>query len=237
MKVTALLVLALAGSAANAAVIYDSSVQTASRFNPGSAGVSTPADNRRTAYDDVNFADASVGANAFVEITKVTVGVRRLANAPATDVTVTWSTFTTPATAPDTELDLPASVVGTTSLAPNGAAAVTQLVSFGDGVSTLFTAPLSNLVAGFKSIAIGLNLSSADSLNGWRLTTGAPNANVFWQHDPFLTGQANPEAVFQFGTTTLAQFYIVVEGQFVPTPGAVALMGLGGLLATRRRRA
>jgi MYXO-CTERM domain-containing protein len=236
------LALAACAGAANAVVIYDSSVQTGFRYNAGQAGATTPADNRRVAFDDVNFADADVGANTHVEITRITVGIRRGAAAPATDVTLYWSTFTTPVVAPDTELDVPYTSIGTVSLPINPAAGfVTELVSMGDGVNPMFTAPLSNLFGGFKSMAIGMNLSSTDPIQGWRITNApGPNANVFWQHDPFMTGQANPEASFLFSTTTPpnppATFYIVVEGSFVPTPGAAALLGLGGLVATRRRR-
>ncbi len=243
MKTSALLLLALAGSVANAAVVYDASTQTGFRYNAGQAGTTSPADNRRTAFDDVNFSDAAVGANTAIEVTRVTVGIRRLASVEATDVRISWATLTPGPVAPDTELDLPASVIGTTSLAANGAASVTQLVSFGDGTTPIFIAPLSTIFTGFKSFAIGLNLSSTSGNQGWRITNGpSANGNVFWQHDPFLTGQPNPEAAFLFDGTNNppnppATFYIIVEGNFVPTPGAAALLGLGGMIAGRRRRA
>jgi MYXO-CTERM domain-containing protein len=114
---------------------------------------------------------------------------------------------------------------------------VTQLVTIGDGVNTLFTTELNSTLLGvdFPAFLLGVQLSNPDANNGWRLTNGADaNANVGWMYDTDLT---DPEVRFNFGTGgPAAAFYIEIEGTPVPTPGALALLGLGGLTAMRRRR-
>lgn len=224
------------------AVVYDASTQTGFRYNAGQAGTTTPADNRRVAFDDIPIPNATLNGATSLDVCRVTVGIRQVAGAPATDVNVFWSTLTTTVTAPDTEIDIPATLLGTVSL-PAAAATVTSLVSIGtSGGPTLFNVPLnSTIINGFGTFAIGVGLSSTDGLNGWRLTNGpSANANVFWQYDPGLTGQPNPEAAFLFSQATppnpLACFYVVIEGTPVPTPGSVTLLGLAGLIAARRRR-
>ncbi|MBC7773459.1 MAG: hypothetical protein H7210_13260 [Pyrinomonadaceae bacterium] len=223
-------------------LVYDRSVETGSRANGGNAGftVGAPADAARVLFDDVPIPAALLNGATSLDVCRVTVGIRRLANAPATDVNVFWSSVTTTVVAPDTNLDTPPSLLGTASLAANGAAAVTQLVTFGvTGGPTLFNTPLnSDFFAGFGTFAVGVSLSNTDANNGWRVTSGpAANATgLFWLYDPNLSAQTNPEGAYSFGTTVPSSFYIVIEGNPVPAPGAAALLGLGGLLAARRRR-
>jgi hypothetical protein len=145
-------------------LVYDSSTQTGFRFNPGAAGGTTPADNARVAFDDVPIPDATLMGATSLDVCRLTVGIRRLASAPATDVSVYWSTLTTIVTAPDTNLDLPATLLGTVSLAANGTTTVTELVTFGSsGGPTLFNVPLNlTLFSGFGAFTVGVNLSNTD---------------------------------------------------------------------------
>lgn len=223
-------------------IVYDRSVETGNRANGGNAGFTTgaPADPARTLFDDVPIPSSILLGATSLDVCRVTVGIRRLANAPATDVNIFWSTVTSVVTAPDTNLDTPPLLLGTASLAANGAASVTELVTFGaSGGPTLFSVGLnSDLITGFGTFAIGVSLSSTDVSNGWRVTSGASaNATgLFWLYDPNLTAQPNTEGAYSFGATVPSSFYIVVEGNPVPAPGAAMLLGLGGVLAIRRRR-
>lgn len=226
-------------------LVYDSSVQTGFRANAGQAGFTTgaPADPTRVLFDDVPITAAVLGGATSLDVCRVTVGIRRLANAPATDVNVFWSTMTTMVTAPDTNLDTPPTLLGTVSLAANGAAGLTELVTFGStGGPTLFNVPLNgDLLTGFGTFAIGVSLSNADGANGWRITSGpAANANVFWLYDPNHTAQMNDEGAYAFSNTNPpnppSSFYLIVEGNPVPAPGAAALLGLAGFMGFRRRR-
>ncbi len=236
-----------ATSSASAALVYDASVQTGSRANVGQAGFFSAGDTgsaNRVAYDDVPIANALLGANTALQVTKVTVGIRQLAGAPATNVSVYWTTFTTATTPPDTQIDIPANLVGMQGLGA-AAASVTSLVTFGDGVTPMFTVPLNTtLIPGFGSFALGVNLSSTNSANGWRITNpavGFANANTAaWAHDPDQTsgiaGAPTEIGPFNFGAGAPATFYIVIEGNPVPEPATLGLLSLGGILLLKRRR-
>jgi len=225
-------------SAPEAVVLYSNITETASRFNPGTGG--DPANSgvqQDVTFDDIPIPNARLFGATSVNVTKVTVGVRRLGNAPATNVNLFWSTATTTVVDPDTELDVPYNAIGTQALVQNGAASVTQQVVFGDGVNTLFTAPLnSTLINGFGSFLLGLQFSNGDTLNGWRLTSGADsNANVMWIYDTDVTPS---EGAFNFGAAPnpAATFYVIVEGSPVPEPASLGLLAGVGVLALRRRR-
>jgi hypothetical protein len=241
-------------SSAQAAIIYDASVQTASRVNVGQAGFFGAGDTgsgARVIFDDVPISNATLGLNTSLQVTKVTVGIRQVgtvaAPAPATDVSVFWTTFNSGAVAPDTQIDIPSNLIGTTNIAAS-TVGVTTLVSFGDGVAPLFTVPLNTtLIAGFGSFGLGVNLSNINGANGWRLTTpavGSANAGgAVWAHDPAqtsgLAGAPTEIGPFNFGAppAPAATFYIVLEGTPVPEPTTLSLLAVGGLMLLKRRRA
>lgn len=79
------------------------------------------------------------------------------------------------------------------------------------------------------NIATGLNLTTNTALNLYSFDTsildGVADARVFI----ILDGATNPT-----GNVRLDNF--LVEGTLIPAPGALALVGLGGLVASRRRR-
>lgn len=231
----------LVTSVASGDTLYSRTTETGFRYNPAAPGTTTPADTARMAFDDVPIPNDRLGGQTAIEVTRVTVGIRRLAGAPATDVTLLYSTLTTDVTAPDTNLDLPATQFGIASLAGPVAASTTQLVTIGDGTTPLFTVGLNDtLFSGFGTFAIGVQFSNADNLNGWRITSGADgNANVFWVYDPNHTSQANDEGAFYFNNDNPpnppASFYITVEGRPVPEPTTLLGLTSAALLLRRRR--
>ncbi len=218
-------------------ILYSRTTETASRFNPGVGG--TPPGSglqQDVMFDDVPIPFSRLGGNTSIAVSRVTVGVRRLANAPAVDVSLFFSTATSGTVAPDTALDVPFNNIATVSLLANGATAVTTLVTLGDGINPLFTVALNTtlLTPDFGTFFLGMQFSNADNLNGWRVTSGPDaNANAVWLFD---SDNANPEGAFTLGGVPTAAFYIEIEGTPVPAPGALALLGLGGLTAVRRRR-
>ncbi|MBL8880199.1 MAG: PEP-CTERM sorting domain-containing protein [Phycisphaerales bacterium] len=231
----------LATSVACGDTLYSRTTETGFRYNPAAAGTTTPADPARIAFDDVPIPVDRLGGDNKVEVTRITVGIRRLANAPATDVMLYYSTLTTDVTAPDTNLDLPATQFAIASLAANGASSTTQLVTIGNGVDPLFTADLNEtLFSGFGTFAIGVGFSNANNNNGWRITSGADaNANVFWLYDPGHTSQANDEGAYFFNNDNPpnppASFYITVEGTPVPEPSMLGCMAMASFALLRRR--
>jgi MYXO-CTERM domain-containing protein len=118
----------------------------------------------------------------------------------------------------------------------------TELYSIGDGVTPLFTTGLvyglytNTNIGGFGlGLQFGNNTPDAagvTSPSGWVITpdsgqTVGTSANLLWVYDPQQDG---------FGVASGNSMYLIIEGNAVPTPGALAIAGLGGLLAARRRR-
>jgi hypothetical protein len=226
-------------SSPDAGILYSNTTETGSRFNPGTGGATAGSGVQQdVTFDDIPIPSARLGGATAVDVTKVTVGIRRAGNAPATDINLFWSSATTNVVDPDTELDVPYNVIGTQSLLPRSAAAfITEQVVFGDGSTTLFTAPLnSTLFNGFGTFLLGLQFSNGDTLNGWRLTSGADvNGNVMWIYDTDVTPE---EGAYNFGAAPnpAATFYITVEGSPVPEPASLGALACVGLFAMRRRR-
>jgi hypothetical protein len=226
-------------SSPEAGILYSNTTETGSRFNPGTGGtVAGSGVQQDVTFDDIAIPNVRLSGATAVDITKITVGIRRAGNAPATDINLFWGTATTTVTDPDTELDVPYNVVGTQSLAARATTTfITEQVVFGDGSTTLFTAPLnSTLFNGFGTFLLGLQFSNGDTLNGWRLTSGTDlNSNVMWIHDTDVTPA---EGAFNFGAAPnpAATFYIVVEGSAVPEPASLGVLACAGLLGMRRRR-
>jgi len=202
------------------AVIYQNTTETGSRYAPA-APTTGPLLN--VTFDDIPIPLANIGGATTVDVTKVTVGIRRAGTGSAPpgapcDISAYWATATTEVTDPDTELDQPINLIGSVSLpAPTAAGFTTELVTFGDGTTTLFTVDLNDTVitgggGPFGTFLLGLTITpGASTPNGWRLTNGPDaNADVFWDLDQ-NTGEEN---AFFFGAppAPLAIFYAVIEG-------------------------
>ncbi|MGQ0627020.1 MAG: hypothetical protein ACT4PL_02835 [Phycisphaerales bacterium] len=227
--------LAISASAATADIVYSSTVQTGSRATGFGAGVVN--------FDDTFVTLASLNGETSLRVTSVTVGIRRLAGAPAVDATIWWANMV--GTSLATSAVGTASALTTTSLAAN-ATTITQLVTLSNPAGLFDVTPNQGIAdaAGFAGFYIGLQMDSATSnLNGWRITSGGPigassgngyQYNIADPTNPALNGQYNFGPAPQPG----ANFFITVDATpfTVPTPGAVGLASLGLLAAARRRR-
>jgi MYXO-CTERM domain-containing protein len=227
----ALLLSAVAGSTANAALMYGGGTETGSRFTPG-AGVIT--------YMNC-FTPVTGGMNQ-LQLESVEVGIRRVISAGAL-VDVGINIYAAQMTYDGVNFGRGTNTLlfSSTSLGA-GAASLTQLVSTG-----IIAGPTLNLEttsnAGLGGWWIGVELTganAANTLNGWRVTnaptTGA-SINGFGMFNN--AGSGVFQTFFAFGTppgSSPSRFLTNVNGTLVPAPGAAALLGLGGIAVIRRRR-
>ncbi|MBL7813736.1 MAG: T9SS type A sorting domain-containing protein [Saprospiraceae bacterium] len=176
------------------AQIYSAINETASRYNP--------ADVKMMVYDDAAISNAVMGSNNALDVTQVKVGIRRLASAPATDVNIY-------------SIDFVAGNyvrIGAFSLPANGATAVTQVLTVGDGVAILDNINLRNDTAGYLSGYFGIRFSNIDGNNGWRVTNypaaGGNNTSSWrWGKIDTTSGSASS---FVFSGTGVGCFHLEV---------------------------
>ena len=223
----------VATSASNAALVYGGGTETGSRFNAGAGAITYM--NCFTAID-------GTGAQTQLAVDSAIVGIRRLVAAGAlTDVGI--KIYAAEMTYDGTNFGRGANyeIYSSASLGA-GAASVTQLVNTGavSGV-TLNLETVSN--AGLGGWWIGVEFTGANAAstaNGWRVvnapTTGA-SINAFGAFNN--AGSGVFQAFFAFGTppgSSPSRLMVDVNGTLVPAPGAMALLGVAGLVGARRRR-
>jgi MYXO-CTERM domain-containing protein len=223
----------VATSASNAALVYGGGTETGNRFNAGAGAITYM--NCFTAID-------GTGAQTQLAVDSAIVGIRRLVAAGAlTDVGI--KIYAAEMTYDGTNFGRGANyeIYSSASLGA-GAASVTQLVNTGavSGV-TLNLETVSN--AGLGGWWIGVEFTGANAAstaNGWRVvnapTTGA-SINAFGAFNN--AGSGVFQAFFAFGTppgSSPSRLMVDVNGTLVPAPGAMALLGVAGLVGARRRR-
>ena len=219
-------------STSSAALVYGGGTETGSRFNAGAGAITYM--NCFTAID-------GTGAQTQLAVDSAIVGIRRLVAAGAlTDVGI--KIYAAEMTFDGTNYGRGANyeIYSSASLGA-GTASVTQLVNTGavSGV-TLNLETVSN--AGLGGWWIGVEFTganAANTANGWRVTnaptTGA-SLNAFGVYNN--AGSGVFQAFFAFGTppgSTPSRMMVDVNGTLVPAPGAIALLGLAGLVGRRRR--
>ena len=219
-------------SASNAALVYGGGTETGSRYNPG-AGVIT----YMNCFTAVGAGDTQLSLDSII------VGIRRGAtggflmevgiNIYAAEMTFDGTNFGRGAN----------HLVYSSSLGADASAGfVTQLVNTG----SLSGSPVLNLElasnVGLGGWWIGVEFTgpnAGNTINGWRVvnapTTGA-SVNGFGLFNN--AGSGVFQAFFAFGNpagSSPSRMMVDVNGTLVPAPGAVALLGLAGLTARRRR--
>ena len=222
---TAVTMATLAG-AANAAVVYNFATETGTRWTPSANTIQ---------FDDVFIDNALVGGNTAIKLDRVTVGIRRLSGAGAVNITV-WAAPMLSDLTTAGALGTPVAL-GTVALAANTGGSITSLVSVTPGATIALNSAIAGAAPNFSGLFIGVSYSTNDALNGWRVvsggTLGANFTDRLYLYDT-LTG--TPSGPVAFAAPTPNATYTIIDGTFVPTPGAVALLGLGGIVAGRRRR-
>ena len=221
----------VATSASNAALVYGGGTETGSRLNLGAGAITY-----------MNCFTAVSAGQTQLAVDSAIVGIRRLVAAGAlTDVGI--KIYAAEMTYDGTNFGRGANyeIYSSASLGA-GAASVTQLVNTGavSGV-TLNLETLSN--AGLGGWWIGVEFTganAANTANGWRVvnapTTGA-SINAFGAFNN--AGSGVFQAFFAFGTppgSSPSRLMVDVNGTLVPAPGAMALLGVAGLIGARRRR-
>jgi len=237
----------------------------ASRVNPGNFAGSpddgVPASTvGQVHWEDVGLDQALIAGAPALEVTKITIAIRRSGTAPANSVNLFWSQYNAAALNTVDLLGAPLqpggalNSVGSINLPARATTSFgTELYSIGDGVTPLFTTGLvyglytNTNIGGFGlGLQFGNNTPDAagvTSPSGWVITpdsgqTVGTSANLLWLYDPQQVGFGGPGlgAFNGFGVASGNSMYLIIEGNAVPTPGALAIAGLGGLLAARRRR-
>ena len=223
----------VATSASNAALVYGGGTQTSSRFNPGAGAITYM--NCFTAID-------GTAAQTQLALESAIVGIRRIAAAGAlTDVGI--KIFAAEMTYDGVNFGRGANyeIYSSASLGA-GTASVTQLVNTGavSGV-TLNLETVSNVGLGGWWIGVQFTgTNAANTANGWRVTnapTTGSSLNAFGIFNN--AGSGVFQAFFAFGTpagSSPSRMMVNVNGTLVPAPGAVALLGVAGLVGARRRR-
>lgn len=179
-----------------------------SRFNPGLGSLGTPV----VAYDDVNIPSAIGQGSDSIAITKINIGIRRVPNAPATNVNLYYTTFQTDSTGDKTISKASHVFLGKVSLPVNGGSLVTSIVSLGDSVTALFKvkAETNNGGNGYQKFLIGASFDNPSPGNGIVLTKEQNNnVDSIW-----IDNSDNDKMMYatSFNSHMPASYYLEVFG-------------------------
>lgn len=223
-------------ASAQSALVYGGGSETLSRYNPGTGVI---------VYMNC-FTLISGPSQRQLDLTNVAVGIRRIANDGAlADVGVNIYAAEMTASLVDGFWQFGRgenTLLYSTSSLGAGTQSVTQLVSTGP-ISSVVLDLETGFVDGLGGWWIGVEFTGPGngltSPNGWRIvnepTTGQ-SINGFGGFN--INGSGVFAAMLAFGNppgSSPSRFMVNVEGNLVPTPGALALIGLAGLMTRRRR--
>ena len=227
------LALAVAASSSGA-LVYGGGTQTGSRFNAGAGAITY-----------MNCFTAVTAGQTQLSLESAIVGIRRLTSTTTSAlVDVGINIYAAEMTFDGTNFGRGANyLIYSSASLGGGAASVTQLVSTGDVTSQNIVLNLETASnAGLGGWWIGVEFTganAADTLNGWRVvsapTTGS-SINAFGLFNN--AGSGVFQSFFAFGNppgSAPSRMMVDVNGTLVPAPGAIALLGVAGLVARRRR--
>ncbi len=223
------LALAVAASS-NAALVYGGGTETGSRFNAGAGAITY-----MNCFTAVGAGDTQLSLESAI------VGIRRLATAGAL-LDVGINIYAAEMTYDGTNFGRGADyLIYSSASLGGGAASVTQLVNTGavSGV-TLNLELASN--AGLGGWWIGVEftgVNAANTANGWRVVNAPVTGSSINAFGIFNNaGSGVFQSFFAFGTppgSSPSRMMVDVNGSLVPAPGAIALLGLAGIVGRRRR--
>ena len=223
------LALAVAASS-NAALVYGGGTETGSRFNAGAGAITY-----MNCFTAVGAGDTQLSLESAI------VGIRRLATAGAL-LDVGINIYAAEMTYDGTNFGRGADyLIYSSASLGGGAASVTQLVNTGavSGV-TLNLELASN--AGLGGWWIGVEftgVNAANTANGWRVVNAPVTGSSINAFGVFNNaGSGVFQSFFAFGTppgSSPSRMMVDVNGSLVPAPGAIALLGLAGIVGRRRR--
>lgn len=194
---------------ANSQTLYSSTLENGFRFNPGLGLGNTP----KIVFDDINILSDVIADADSIGFTKIKVGIRQVAGAPAVTVNV-YLTGQDPASfGLDSLPAIPPTLIGTFNLPANATASGrTQIVAIGDSVNVFkaLARDTGNLTTGFQTCYLGVSFSNANGANGWRFTDDGANFDIAWEYNADST---EPRSAFSFGGTPSATFYAQAFGR------------------------
>lgn len=223
--VGALAIATLAG-AANATVAYQFTTETGSRWTPTANVIN---------FDDVFIDNALIGGNNAITLDSVTVGIRRLAGAGATTINVFAAPMLTSDLNTSAAMGTPI-LLGSVNLGAQAASA-TVPVTVTSSTTILLNSGIAGATPLFSGLFIGVQVTNLDGLQGWRIVSGgAVGANFTDRLFTYNTATNVATGPVAFAPPTPNATYAIIDGTFVPAPGALGFLGLGGLVVARRRR-
>ncbi|MFO0832711.1 MAG: PEP-CTERM sorting domain-containing protein [Phycisphaerales bacterium] len=224
--VGALAIATLAG-AANATVAYSFTTETGSRWTPTANVIN---------FDDVFIDNALIGGNNAITLDSVTVGIRRLAGAGATTINVYAAPMLTSDLNTSAAMGTPV-LLGSVNLGAQAAAATVPVTVNAPLTTILLNSNIAGATPLFSGLFIGVQVTNLDTLQGWRIVSGGTvGANFTDRLFTYNTSTNTATGPVAFAPPTPNAAYAIIDGTFVPAPSALGLIGLGGLVAVRRRR-
>jgi hypothetical protein len=244
-----------AASTASAALLYS---ETSNGANPPLVNNPPGATNGESRVSQGNTADpANVvvldnvtaptynGGLGGLNITRVIVNERQTAGAPASTLSLYYSSIVTDRTGSSLPVISAPTFVTNASVAGNGGAStINTPVTFGDGINTLFTLTDSQLnftdggVTTGAEFYLGFKSSDTGTSQGLRLAqpdTGFENPVEYYEYNTSTNGQAGFTFFSQIDPNNGAGLWITVEGTVVPEPATLGLAAMGGLMLLARR--
>ena len=202
--------------------LYSNTTESGYFFNPGLSQLNNP----KVMFDDVLIPNATLAGKDTIRVTKIKVGISRLANAPATTVSLYYTLRDDTATYYNSLIKIPPVFLGNVSLPANGSTGTTAIVSLGDSVATLFKlkVAINNIYNGYQALFIGAGLSNSSNMNGISLTVDAPNDNAIWIYNADSTIK---RFATSFGVTP-ATCFIQVFGTATSGPLPITLSSFIG---------